>query len=312
MANYITIDGGTTNTRIRLVTENTCIDLLKFDIGAKNGIDNRKSLIQTIKQGINEILKNNHVPESEIERILASGMIASEFGLINLPHIPAPVSIADLHNNLCETIIEEISPIPFVFVPGVKCHCDSFESSDIMRGEETELIGLFRGEGIYVLPGSHSKIISADNEQRIVEFNTMLTGEMIAALSQNTILKDSVNLQDAELDHNFMLKGYEFCKQNGVNSSLFKVRILDTLFAQNKSEIYSFYMGVVLCNEIEQILRKKPKRIVIGGQNKIKQAMAVLLKHFSFAKVEIIDDEQAELAANNGIIKIYEYSYHER
>ena len=312
MANYITIDGGTTNTRIRLVTENTCIDLLKFDIGAKNGIDNRKSLIQTIKQGINEILKNNHVPESEIERILASGMIASEFGLINLPHIPAPVSIADLHNNLCETIIEEISPIPFVFVPGVKCHCDSFESSDIMRGEETELIGLFRGEGIYVLPGSHSKIISADNEQRIVEFNTMLTGEMIAALSQNTILKDSVNLQDAELDHNFMLKGYEFCKQNGVNSSLFKVRILDTLFAQNKSEIYSFYMGVVLCNEIEQILRKKPKRIVIGGQNKIKQAMAVLLKHFSFAKVEIIDDEQAELAANNGIIKIYEYSYNER
>ena len=312
MANYITIDGGTTNTRIRLVTENTCIDLLKFDIGAKNGIDNRKSLIQTIKQGINEILKNNHVPESEIERILASGMIASEFGLINLPHIPAPVSIADLHNNLCETIIEEISPIPFVFVPGVKCHCDSFESSDIMRGEETELIGLFRGEGIYVLPGSHSKIISADNEQRIVEFNTMLTGEMIAALSQNTILKDSVNLQDAELDHNFMLKGYEFCKQNGVNSSLFKVRILDTLFAQNKSEIYSFYIGVVLCNEIEQILRKNPKRIVIGGQNKIKQAMAVLLKNFSFAKVEIIDDEQAELAANNGIIKIYEYSYHER
>jgi len=36
--------------------------------------------------------------------------------------------------------------------------------------------------------------------------------------------------------------------------------------------------------------------------------MAVLLKKVSFAKVEIVDDEQAEQAANNGIIKIYEYS----
>ena len=312
MANYITIDGGTTNTRIRLVIENKCVDLLKFYIGARNGIDNRKNLIQTIKQGINEILKNNNIPESKIERILASGMITSEFGLINLPHIAAPVSIADLHDNLCETIIEEISPIPFVFVPGVKCHCDNFESSDVMRGEETEFIGLFRGEGIYVLPGSHSKIILADKEQRIVEFNTMLTGEMIDALSQNTILKDSINLQDAKLDHNFILKGYEFCKQNGVNCSLFKVRILDTIFARNKSEVYSFYIGVVLCDEVEQILSKNPKRIVIGGQNKIKQAMAVLLKNISFAKVEIIDDEQAERATNNGIIKIYEYSNNER
>ena len=312
MANYITIDGGTTNTRIRLVTDNKCIDLLKLYIGAKNGIDNRKTLIQTIKQGINKILKNNNMPEAKIERILASGMITSELGLINLPHIAAPVSIAELHNNLCETIIEEISPIPFVFVPGVKCHCDNFESCDMMRGEETELIGVFRGEGVYVLPGSHSKIILADKEQRIVEFDTMLTGEMIAALSQNTILKDSINLQDAELDHNFILKGYEFCKQNGINSSLFKVRILDTIFARNISEVYSFYIGVVLCNEIEQILSKNPKRIIIGGQNKIKQAMAVLLKEFSFAKVEIIDDEQAEQAANNGIIKIYEYSNNER
>lgn len=308
MANYITIDGGTSNTRISLVVKNDTVDRLTFHIGAKKGIDDKEILIQTIKQGIDTILKNNSMPESKIEKILASGMITGEFGLVNLPYITAPVGIEELHNSLYETRITEISPIPFVFVPGVKKLCESFEHSDIMRGEETEFIGLFRGEGIYILPGSHSKIIIADTNQRIIKFETTLTGEFISSICQNTILKDSLSLKNAKLDYEFLLKGYDVCKENGINASLFKVRILDKLFTQNKTELYSFFMGVVLCNEVEQILRKNPKRIIVGGQKEIKQAIAVILKKISSAHVEIIDDWQAEQASSSGIIKIYEYS----
>lgn len=308
MANYITIDGGTSNTRINLVVKNDTVDRLTFHIGAKKGIDDKEFLIQAIKQGIDTILKNNNMPESNIEKILASGMITSEFGLINLPHITAPVGIEELHNSLCETMITEISPIPFVFVPGVKSLCGSPEHSDIMRGEETEFIGLFRGEGIYVLPGSHSKIIIADTNQRIIAFETTLTGEFISSICQNTILKDSLSLKNAKLSDEFLLKGYDVCKENGINASLFKVRILDKLFTQSKSNLYSFFMGVVLCDEVEQILRKNPNRIFVGGQKEIKQALAVILEKVSSAHVETIDDWQAEQASSNGIIKIYEYS----
>ena len=308
MANYITIDGGTSNTRISLVIKNVTVDRLAFNIGAQKGIDDKKILIQTIKQGIDTILKNNSMSESKIEKILASGMITSELGLVNLPHITAPVGIKELHNSLYETTIAEISPIPFVFVPGVKYLCESPERSDIMRGEETEFIGLFRGEGIYILPGSHSKIIIADTDQKIIEFETTLTGELISSLCQHTILKDSLSLKNTKLNLEFLLKGYDVCKENGINASLFKVRILDKLFTQNKSELYSFFMGVILCDEIEQILRKKPKRIIVGGQKEIKQAIAVILNNVSSAHVEIIEDWQAEQASSNGIIKIYEYS----
>lgn len=148
MSNYITVDGGTSNTRFTLVVKNRIVDRLTFSIGVQKGIDDKKILTQTIKQGINTILKNNNLPESKIEAILASGMITSEIGLINLPHITVPVGIEELHNNLYEANIAEITPIPFVFVPGVKGICKSLERSDIMRGEETEFIGLFRGEGI--------------------------------------------------------------------------------------------------------------------------------------------------------------------
>lgn len=136
----------------------------------------------------------------------------------------------------------------------------------------------------------------------------MLTGELISSLSQNTILKDSLRLSNTELHYDFLLKGYDFCKGNGINASLFKVRVLDKLFTQNQSELYSFFMGVVLCDEVEQILRQNPNRIIIGGQKEIKQAIAAILKKVSSADVEIIDDQQAEHASSNGIIKIYEYS----
>ena len=84
MPNYLTIDTGTTNTRIALVANNTIVDIAKFPVGAKKGIDDKTLLVQTIKQGIASILAKNHMEENQIERILASGMITSALGLLDL------------------------------------------------------------------------------------------------------------------------------------------------------------------------------------------------------------------------------------
>jgi len=307
MANYITIDSGTTNTRICLVKNGKIIGFQKFEVGARKVIGNNEILKQTIKQGINEILKQNKMSSSDIEKILASGMITSEFGLVNLPHIETPAGAEDLHNNINETVIEDISAIPFVFIRGVKCQTENFENCDMMRGEETEIMGILKGEGTYILTGSHTKIINVDDKGKITNFKTMLTGEMLAALSENTILKDAVCLDEGELDSEYLLKGFDFCEQNGINNSLFKVRILKNMFSANASEIYSFFLGVVLHDEIKCILSQNAKRIIIGGKKQIKEALAIILKKLSSAEIEEISDEQAENASSLGLIKIYEY-----
>ena len=307
MTNYLTIDGGTTNTRIALVRENKTVDVRRLQVGAKDGIGNKTVLKQAIKQGIAELLAQNNLRESEIKRILASGMITSELGLVNLPHIAAPAGLSRLHGGIYETVIKEVSSIPFAFVQGVKIQSDRPEQSDMMRGEETELMGLFRGEGLYVLPGSHSKIIAVDGEQNIVGFQTMLTGEMIAALSQNTILKDAVSLDNTATDPDFLRKGYEFCKENGLNQALFKVRVLSKLFDAVAAQTYSFFMGAVLCGEVEQIVGQEPKCIFLAGREQIKNALAILLQNACKATVEIIGDEEAEQAVRKGVVKIYEY-----
>ena len=209
-----------------------------------------------------------------------------------------------------ETVLENISEIPFVFIRGVKLNADSLQNADMMRGEETEFIGLMESaseEGMYVLPGSHSKLIHVDKSGKIVNFTTMLTGEMIAALSGNTILKDAVDLTVSETDEDYLIKGYDYSSENGINEALFKVLILKNMFNCNPVQIYSFFMGIVLCDEIKKITKSDIDKIIIGGRSQIKNATAILLKHASDKNITVIDDNAVSDCVTKGMIKIFEY-----
>jgi 2-dehydro-3-deoxygalactonokinase len=278
-----------------------------MNIGARASIENRDEYIGAIKNAVEDIISRNNA--DEIERILASGMITCEFGLCNLPHIKTPAGINELHENMYETRIDEISDIPFVFIRGVKTDTEEMDALDMMRGEETELMGIINeeyGECVYILPGSHSKIIKTDKESKIVAFSTMLTGEMIASLSQGTILKDAVDLSVSEINREYLLKGYDYAKSAGINKALFKVRILKNIFGCSKEEIYSFFMGIVLCDEIEVIIRDEAKTVVLGGKAQIKKAMAVILKEKSDKNIVELDAKTVDCSTSVGMIRIYE------
>ena len=133
MAIYLAVDGGTTNTRVTLVREGRVCDTQKLSVGARNGAD---ALKKALRQGIFEILARNALAEGDVSRILASGMITSEFGLYELPHLTLPTGIGELHNGKKETVLSDISPIPFVFLPGVKTAGADIATLDVMRGEK--------------------------------------------------------------------------------------------------------------------------------------------------------------------------------
>ena len=309
MGTYITIDGGTTSTRVNLLKNKEIVDTVRLNIGARAAIGNREKYVCEIKNAIDEIIMRNKT--SGIERILASGMITSEFGLCSLPHIKTPAGIDELHESMYETTINEISDIPFVFMRGVKLDGNDIDSCDMMRGEETEIMGIMQekyGECIYVLPGSHSKIISINNQGKIVSFSTMLTGEMIASLSQNTILKDAVDLSVDTIHKEYLLKGYEYAESAGINKALFKVRILKNIFGRSEEEVYSFFMGIVLCDEILNIIKENADTVVLGGKEQIKKAMALILKEKTNKNIIELDEKTVDYSTSVGMIKIYEHT----
>lgn len=303
---YLTVDGGTTNTRVHLVRDGAVVESFRASIGAGQG--DPEALAAAVREGIHRLLDGWGLTESDVTRIIASGMITSEKGLCPLPHLEAPVGIAELHDAMYETALPHISSIPFVFVRGVKVHCDDPLRADMMRGEETELMGLIRqGPAQVILPGSHSKSVTVDEQGRIVEFYTSLTGEMLAALSAHTILRTSVHMESAGLCTDALLQGFDCCDRMGLNRSLFKVRTRDTLFGRSDDEIYSFFLGCVLCEELKGLRLCADLPVTVGGRSRLRDAICLLLKERFSIVPERVSDEAVDASVALGAVRIFEY-----
>ena len=129
---------------------------------------------------------------------------------------------------------------------------------------------------------------------------------MIEALSQHTILKDAVDLAASDIDTAYLLKGFDFCRREGINKALFKVRILKNFFVCKKEESYSFFMGVILAGEMEQIIKSDAETVALGGKMQIKNAMEIILKNRSDKKVIMIDEKTVNDSTAIGAVRIYE------
>lgn len=306
---YITIDGGTTNTRINLFN-NGVIDTVKIDMGARLGLTDKTGFFNGIKDAIKKLLSRNNLTENDIKTIICAGMITSEGGLKTVNHVPAPAGINELNKAIVKTEIPEISSIPFAFVPGVRLFGEDYGTTDVMRGEEVELLGInklmnIKGEGVYILPGSHSKLIFTNENEKIYDFFTALTGEMIASLSNNTILASSVDLKTAKLN-DMLYEGYSYTQKNGINKALFKVRILANFMNGTKDDAYSFFLGTVLKDEVEQVINSNANKVYIAGRAQIKEAESLLLKRFSDKEIICVPDDFSSVATSYGMVEVFE------
>ena len=307
MKRYITIDGGTTNTRIYLACDGEIKGSRRLSVGS-NSPESKKQTAPMIKEAISELLSENGLREEDITRILASGMITSEFGLFTVAHSAVPLGIKDIRRNSVETVLPEISSIPFFFISGIKTVSDSPVNVNFMRGEETELIGILDDtNAIYVLPGSHSKIIRVNAEGEVIGFMSTLTGELISAVANHTILSVSVDIKKDKPSDTGLADGYRYAERYGINEALLKPRAMKLCGSLDNSYIYGFFMGAVLQGEIRGILEMEEKRVIIGGRAEIRDSMAYLISTLSDKSVVSLTDEAVMESTVRGAIRIFEH-----
>ena len=311
MKKYIVIDGGTTNTRVMLVCGGDVTAAKKMALGARSCGEDKEHFSAVLRSNIEALLAESGCTAADVAYIIASGMITSELGLYPVPHISTPAGMKELHESMARTTLPDISDIPFAFVRGVKTACDTLENADMMRGEEAEIMGLISGEKeacMYMLMGSHSKIVETDSMGRITAFCTMLTGELAESTANHTILKNSVVFRDTEVDTEFLKKGYLYCRDNGINETLFKTRILKNIFGASDAAVYSFFMGAMLCGEIGYVLKKNPPKVVVGGNKKLRETVAVLLREYFSGETLCLSDAAVEQSNAVGMVRIFEFS----
>jgi 2-dehydro-3-deoxygalactonokinase len=120
--------------------------------------------------------------------LIASGMVGSAQGWREAPYASCPADAAALAAQLLR--FEALPGVMLHIVPGARL---GGPRPDVMRGEETQAIGLLAMQpalaerATLVMPGTHSKWVRVQ-AGRILDFHTYMTGELFALLREHSIL----------------------------------------------------------------------------------------------------------------------------
>ena len=308
---YAIMDMGTTNTRLYMCTNNKVIDFVKGSFGANFGKKNgRQELCNRVESLLKELLNKCATNESDVETIVALGMAGSEIGLLDVPHISLTADGRALAEHIQKKKIDGIN-IPFLFIPGVK-KAEGNVLTDMMRGEETETIGLasmvsLTEDAIFVLPGTHNKIVCVSKEGNITDLHTTFSGELLDSIISNTILAEQVT-HDFQIVESEVLKGALYAKDNGLNAALFHIRVM----AKNGAGIdalSSFLYGCVIGEDICLIKRiAHGKKIYVSGRKMLREVYSILLDE---EHTVLLDDDTCSRMMVSGAMllkQIYEAS----
>jgi 2-dehydro-3-deoxygalactonokinase len=184
----------------------------------------------------------------EVPRI-ASGMIGSRQGWLEVPYVECPADAAALVAGIRATPGRELS-----IVPGLVCR-DAGGVPDVLRGEETQILGAVAEDDaavLAVLPGTHSKwVYVADG--RIVAFSTYMTGELFAVLLQHSILgrlasrPSDAAAPDSEAFADGVGKGL---RSDGLTHTIFAARSRCLLGELGPADVGDWLSGVLIGHEI--------------------------------------------------------------
>lgn len=329
MAKYIlTLDGGTTNTRVILWDENkTNLYMLKKEVGIKDSAKdgNNVFLINHIKSMLEELIQKNNLSWNEIDALYVCGMLTSNIGLKEVKHINTPVSYEDIIRGVQKTYFPEICPVPVYFVPGVKnspndLTLDNIDQMDMMRGEETETLALMdfypKEDILFVLPGSHTKFVLVNNEQKIIGCLTSMTGEILSLLTRQSILADSVKKRFALENYNkeYLIAGANHTWKSGLTRSTFLVRIASQFLTKNNQFCADFLLGSILAEDITAIKHNSvfsltgKEKVVIAGKEPFRKALRDLfIEDGFFQDIEVFRNDTTGFLSGYGLYKISEY-----
>lgn len=190
--------------------------------------------------------------------VAISGMASSSIGWQELPYGQLPLPL-------------DGDGLPWSEQPSIAGHRLAMFSglaskTDVLRGEETQALGVFHCEKfaplasdcLLLLPGTHSKHLQiADGQVR--SFQTYMTGELFAVLSQHSLLRHSVGEAPAEPESlvgdalEAFGEGVATSQSMPLSAALFRVRTRQVLDGQAAASNRDFLSGVLIGSELAQL-----------------------------------------------------------
>jgi 2-dehydro-3-deoxygalactonokinase len=242
--------------------------------------------------------------------ILISGMASSSIGWQELPYarLPQAVDGSGLTCHELPPVESRLGAHRVLLISGV---CSD---SDVMRGEETELVGLFSlplggrlaENSLVIKPGTHSKHLRV-TAGRLVSFQTFMTGELFDVLSRHSILQHSLEnepqgtpVADETPD---LRAGVRHALSLPLAASLFRVRTRQLLNgvtgASNRAFLSGMLIGAELAYLQESGLAELPL-VLCATQPLANHYLAALEELGVMERVTVLSADETEMLSARG------------
>lgn len=278
---FAVIDCGTTMTRIYMVDHQSqqIVASGRRKVGVRDTSITGSS--DTLRNGITElffqILQEHNIPDQDVSFVIASGMITSELGLIELPHLVAPVGLSQLSDGIVEVQDPAILPIgrPVYFVRGVRNHypenatAKDLRDIDFMRGEEVQCIGIMQERQLpypcnLVALSSHTKIMYINAQQQIEASNTTISGQFYEAILHSTNIGNSIIPKEGETpggysDEELMDIAVDCVDHAGLGRTMLMPRFLQVLLKTNSHERQVFVDAAIAADDMKAFCEMRNK-----------------------------------------------------
>lgn len=231
---------------------------------------------------------------------IAAGMVGSRQGWREAPYVALPADAASIAEGMLR--VEDCHSHELWIAPGLARR----QPADVMRGEETQIIGALAGRSPgstpqrFVLPGTHSKWAAVSNG-RITAFDTVMTGEMYALLLKHSILGAGL---PPEADRPFVgeafVRGVVCARDSGgegVFGRLFSTRALMLAGELAPAQVPDFLSGLLIGEEFRIARLRDEDRsapLCLIGEAALCQRYILAAGQFGYAAPVTVEDAAAQ------------------
>jgi 2-dehydro-3-deoxygalactonokinase len=217
--------------------------------------------------------------------LLLAGMVGSNRGWIEAPYVPCPATLADVAGRLLW-----VDQGRTAIVPGISFLKD--DRADVMRGEEVQVFGAKKlqpspGRMLICHPGTHTKWIEVEDES-IMRFQTVMTGELFALLRTHSILTDvlAAPVVSGPAFLQGVRRGFD---KSALGADLFSVRANVILGVSPSEDAPSYASGLLIGSDLRTGLRNASPHddIVVLGRGLLTSLYAAAIDHIGFRGREI-------------------------
>jgi 2-dehydro-3-deoxygalactonokinase len=245
--------------------------------------------------------------------VVISGMASSSIGIKELPYASLPFSLDGSDAIVQRWGAEKDASYNVWLLSGVRT------LYDVMRGEETQIIGLASMDtGINtsksatcIFPGTHSKHIKVQNG-KIVDFQTYMTGEVFQVMSQHSILKDTLSASNNELpidkpDAQAFCQGIRQSGASNLLHTLFTVRSNQLFEHVTKEENFFYLSGLLIGTELRSLKDNGGERIVLCSGSNVFHLYELAIQELNLLdRTVVIAPDIIDNVAMEGHLKLFQ------